>query len=119
ESKRPDRSLAKDILAMAATGRLLVKAHAHRADDILTALRLRDEFGLKMTIEHCTEGYLIAEELRRANVPIIVGPLITERSKIELRNLTFKAPAALHAAGVRFAMMTDHPVIPLQYLILS
>lgn len=119
ESKRPDRDLGKEILAQAATGKLLVKTHAHRADDILTALRLRDEFGLKMTIEHCTEGYLIADEIKRANVPVILGPLLSDRSKIELMNLTFKAPAIMHKAGVRFALMTDHPVIPLQYLILS
>lgn len=118
-SKRPDRNLGKEVLAAAATGKLLVKAHAHRADDILTALRLRDEFGLNMTLEHCTEGWLIPEELKRANVPIILGPLLSERSKIELKNLTFKAPAVLHRAGVRFALMTDHPVIPLQYLFLS
>lgn len=119
ESKRPDRSLSKEILALAATGKLRVKAHAHRADDILTAIRLRNEFGLDMSLEHCTEGYLIADELKRANIPVIVGPLLSERSKIELRNLTFKAPYVLYQAGVRFAIMTDHPVIPLQYLFLS
>ncbi|MDR0929898.1 MAG: amidohydrolase [Oscillospiraceae bacterium] len=119
EDKRPERNLAKEMLALAATGKILVKAHAHRADDILTALRLRDEFGLNMTLEHCTEGYLIPEALKAANLPIILGPLLSERSKIELRNLTFKAPAILHRAGVRFALMTDHPVIPLQYLFLS
>ncbi len=118
-SKRPDRSLGKEMLALAASGKILVKAHAHRADDILTAVRLRNEFNLDMTLEHCTEGYLIAEELKRANIPIILGPLLSERSKIELKNLTFKAPAVLHKAGVRFAIMTDHPVIPLQYLFLS
>jgi imidazolonepropionase-like amidohydrolase len=72
-----------------------------------------------MTLEHCTEGYLIPEALKAANVPVILGPLLSERSKIELKNLTFKAPAILHKAGVRFALMTDHPVIPLQYLFLS
>lgn len=118
-AKRPERNLRKEVLAQAATGKLLVKAHAHRADDILTAIRLRDEFGLNMTIEHCTEGYLIADELKRANIPIILGPLLSERSKIELKNLTFAAPAILYKAGVRFGLMTDHPVIPLQYLFLS
>lgn len=117
--KHPDRSLKNEMLAEAASGRLLVKAHAHRADDILTALRLRDEFGLNMTIEHCTEGWMIPEALKQANVPVILGPLLSERSKIELRNLTFAAPNILYRAGVRFAIMTDHPVIPLQYLFLS
>lgn len=119
ECKRPDRSLGKEVLALAATGQLRVKAHAHRADDILTAIRLRNEFRLDMSLEHCTEGYLITDELKRANIPIVIGPLLSERSKIELRNLTFKAPYILHQAGIRFAIMTDHPVIPLQYLFLS
>lgn len=118
--KRPDRELGKEILLRALRGELVVKAHAHRADDILTALRVGREFGLRLSLEHCTEGYLIADQLlqaqRAANLPIIVGPLLSDRSKIELRNLSFTAPARLHAAGVRFAMMTDHPVIPLQYL---
>ncbi len=118
--KRPARDLGKEILCQALRGELVVKAHAHRADDILTALRIAREFGLRLSLEHCTEGYMIADQLREAqaaaNLPIIVGPLLSDRSKIELRNLTFTAPAKLHAAGVRFAMMTDHPVIPLQYL---
>ncbi len=119
--KRPARDLGKEILLRALRGELMVKAHAHRADDILTALRIAREFGLRLSLEHCTEGYLIAQELKAAqeetNMPIIIGPLLSDRSKIELKNLTFTAPAKLHEAGVRFAMMTDHPVIPLQYLI--
>ena len=119
ESKRPERDLGKEMLALAATGKIRVKAHAHRADDILTAIRLRDEFGLDMSIEHCTEGYLIADEIKKANIPVIIGPLLSDRSKIELKNLSFTAPNVLYKAGVRFAIMTDHPVIPLQYLFLS
>jgi len=118
--KRPSRDLGKEILLRALIGELTVKAHAHRADDILSALRVAREFGLNMSLEHCTEGYLIADQLREAQcaamLPVIVGPLLSDRSKIELRNLSFFAPAKLHLAGVRFAMMTDHPVIPLQYL---
>ena len=118
--KRPARSLGKDILAAALKRELTVKAHAHRADDILTAMRIAEEFDLSLSLEHCTEGYMIADALRAAQqarrMPIILGPLLSDRSKIELRNLSFKAPGILHAAGVRFAMMTDHPVIPLQYL---
>jgi len=117
---RPARDLGKEVLLRALRGELVVKAHAHRADDILTALRVAREFGLRLSLEHCTEGYLIADQLREAQqagaLPIVIGPLLSDRSKIELRNLTFAAPAKLHAAGVRFAMMTDHPVIPLQYL---
>lgn len=116
ESKWPDRNLGKDILADALSGKLRVKAHAHRADDILTALRIRDEFGLDMSLEHCTEGWRILDALKAADVPVILGPLLSDRSKEELRNLSYKAPALFHKAGVRFAMMTDHPVIPLEYL---
>ena len=95
---------------------LPLKMHAHRADDILTAIRLAKEFDLRASVEHCTEGYRIAGELRAAGVGVILGPLLCDRSKPELKNLTMKAPAILHRAGVKFALMTDHGVIPEQYL---
>ncbi len=114
--KTPDRNLGKEVMVRALSGGLRVKCHAHRADDILTAIRLCREFNLDFSIEHCTEGYMVAETLKKENIPIIIGPLLSDRSKIELSNLTFTAPAKLHAAGVRFAMMTDHPVIPEEYL---
>ena len=112
----PDRSLKQEILVEALDGRLPVKVHAHRADDIQTAIRMCREFGLDFSVEHCTEGYLIADMLKRENIKIIIGPLLSERSKIELKNLTYAAPRILWEAGVKFALMTDHPVIPLQYL---
>jgi imidazolonepropionase-like amidohydrolase len=97
-------------------GELNVKAHAHRADDIFTAIRIAKEFGLKMTIEHCTEGHLIAEELAKEGISAIVGPSLGSRGKVELREKTFETPAALHKAGVKIAIMTDHPVIPVHHL---
>lgn len=97
-------------------GELNVKAHAHRADDIFTAIRIAKEFGLKMTLEHCTEGHLIAEELGKEGYPAIVGPTFGSREKVELKELTFETPLALHRAGVKIALMTDHPVIPVHYL---
>ncbi len=112
----PDRSLGKEVIAAALDGSLPVKIHAHRADDILTAIRVGKEFGLDFSVEHCTEGYLIADILKAENVKVIIGPLLSERSKIELKNLTYEAPRILKEAGVKFALMTDHPVIPLQYL---
>lgn len=112
----PDRSLKMEILVDALEGRLPVKIHAHRADDILTAIRVAKEFKLNFSVEHCTEGYKIADILKRECVKVIVGPLLSERSKIELKNLTYEAPRKLAEAGVKFALMTDHPVIPLQYL---
>ena len=114
--KRPAFSLKNEALAMVLRRELPLKMHAHRADDILTAIRLAKEFDLRASVEHCTEGYMIADELRRAGVGVILGPLLTERGKPELKNLTMRAPAILHRAGVKFALMTDHGVIPEQYL---
>lgn len=118
--KMPERNLGKEILARVIRRELPMKIHAHRADDILTAIRICREFKLRYTLDHCTEGYLITDKLKEALSEdcegIIVGPLLTERSKIELKNLSFKAPKVLEQAGIEYAMMTDHPVIPEQYL---
>jgi imidazolonepropionase-like amidohydrolase len=93
-----------------------LKAHAHRADDIFTALRIAKEFNVDITIDHCTEGHLIADYLVMEKAKVIVGPSLSERSKVELANLTFKTPGILSKAGLDVAIMTDHPVIPLNYL---
>ncbi|MCD2348625.1 amidohydrolase [Clostridium guangxiense] len=93
-----------------------LKAHAHRADDILTAIRIAKEFNIKMTLDHCTEGHLISKYVKKSEFPAIVGPSLTSRSKIELQNKTFKTPGILAKAGVKVAIMTDHPVIPVGYL---
>lgn len=118
--KMPERNLGKEILARVIRRELPIKIHAHRADDILTAIRICREFKLRYTLDHCTEGYLITDKLKEALSEdcegIIVGPLLTERSKIELKNLSFKAPKVLEQAGIEYAMMTDHPVTPEQYL---
>ena len=118
--KMPERNLGKEILARVIRRELPMKIHAHRADDILTAIRICREFNLRYTLDHCTEGYLITDKLKEALSEdcegIIVGPLLTDRSKIELKNLSFKAPKVLEQAGIEYAMMTDHPVTPEQYL---
>ncbi|MBE5765725.1 MAG: amidohydrolase [Clostridiales bacterium] len=116
EDKRPTFDMRKDALAKVLRRELPIKMHAHRADDILTAIRIAKEFNLDFTIDHCTEGYLIADELKRAGAKCILGPMLTDRSKIELKNMSFKAPAILHKAGVKIALMTDHPVIPMHFL---
>ena len=120
EEDKPDRDIAMDALLPVINRELTVKIHAHRADDILTGLRLAKEFNLKVTIDHCTEGYLITDVLKdrliEQGAGIIIGPLLSERSKIELKNLSFSAPRVLEEAGIPFAMMTDHPVIPIQFL---
>ncbi len=92
--------------------------HAHRADDIFTSVRIAKEFGLKYAIVHCTQGHLIVEELARCGINAMCGPLITDRSKPELRDSTPANPGILSRAGVKTAIVTDHPVIPIQYLLL-
>ena len=120
EEDKPDRDIAMEALLPVINRDLTVKIHAHRADDILTGLRLAKEFNLKVTIDHCTEGYMITDVLKdrliEQGAGIIIGPLLSERSKIELKNLSFSAPRVLEEAGIPFAMMTDHPVIPIQFL---
>jgi len=96
-----------------------VHIHAHRADDIFTAIRLCREFDLDYVLIHCTEGHLIAEELKEANPRIVIGPILCDRSKPELKNHTPANGGVLYRAGLDFAICTDHPVIPAQYLPLS
>lgn len=93
-----------------------LKAHAHRADDLFTALRIAKEFDLRITLDHVTEGSLIVDLLKAENIPLIVGPSFGSRSKVELKELSFKTPGVLSNAGIKVALMTDHPVIPLKYL---
>ncbi len=97
-------------------GEIPLKAHVHRADDILTAVRIAKEFGLKMTLDHCSEGHLIIEELREAGFPAIVGPDMASRNKIEVRNMAFKTAGLLSKNGVLTAVTTDHPVSKIQFL---
>lgn len=93
-----------------------VRIHAHRADDILSAVRFAEEFNLDLRIEHCTEGHLIADELTGKNLKVTVGPTLTRRSKIELLNKTWKTYAILDQAGVEVSITTDHPYTPIHYL---
>ncbi|MGE5613254.1 MAG: amidohydrolase [Bacillota bacterium] len=113
---KPDYDMKMEALLRVLKGEIPVKAHAHRADDILTAIRVAKEFGLKITIEHCTEGHLITDILKEMNVSVITGPFLTDRSKIELRNQSAKAPGIISRAGIKTAIMTDHPCTPIQYL---
>ena len=93
-----------------------LKAHAHRADDIFTAIRIAKEFDVLLTLDHCTDGALIADELSKEGYPAFVGPSFGNKSKIELRNKSFETPAALYAAGVPMSIVTDSPVTPLENL---
>ncbi len=97
-------------------GKIPMKAHVHRADDIFTAIRIADEFGLGLTLDHCTEGHLIADAIAESGYPAIVGPSLASRSKDEVSLSDFKTPGVLQKAGVLVALTTDHPVSRIQYL---
>lgn len=92
-------------------GEMPLKAHAHQANDIFTAIRIAEEFGVKLTLEHVTEGHLIAKELAEAGYPLAVGPSMTNASKFELRNKTWETPVALSKAGCHVCIITDSPVV--------
>ena len=93
-----------------------LRAHAHRADDIVTAVRIAQEFDIEIIIEHGTEAYLIAEMLSVAEIPVVLGPTLSTRSKVELKDKTMESPVLLYRHGVLFAMMSDHPVTPSCFL---
>ena len=93
-----------------------LKAHAHRAGDILTAIRIAKEFDVNITIDHGTEGHLIVDEIKASGFPVIVGTDLTSRSKLEVQNMNFKTNGILQEAGVLIAITTDHPVALIQYL---
>lgn len=113
---RPEYDIKLDALIPLLEKKAPLKAHAHRADDIFTAIRIAKEFDLELTLDHCTEGHLIANHIAKEGYPALVGPSLCERSKIELKNLDFKTAAVLSNAGVQVALITDHPVVPIQYL---
>jgi imidazolonepropionase-like amidohydrolase len=116
DADRPEYDIKMEALMSLLKKEIPLKAHAHRADDIFTAIRIAKEFDLNLTIDHCTEGHLIVKHLAKENYPIIVGPSLSERSKIELKNLTFETPGILSNEGLKVCLMTDHPVVPVQYL---
>lgn len=115
-SKRPDRDLKLEALLPVLRGELPLLIHAHRADDIMTGVRIAEEFKLRVCIQHATEGHKIPEELARRGIPAVVGPLISNRAKVELKDRSLETPGILARAGVKVAIMTDHPVVPIQYL---
>ncbi|MBQ9264207.1 MAG: amidohydrolase [Clostridia bacterium] len=115
-SKKPAFDLKMEALIPVLKRDIPLKAHAHAAEDIFTALRIAKEFNVKITLEHVTEGHLIADELAKENVPCAVGPSLTNASKFELRNKTFDTPAILSRAGLQVSIITDAPVIPQEYL---
>jgi len=115
-AKRPTLDMKCEALIPVLKGEMPLKAHAHATDDIFTALRIAKEFGVKITLEHVTEGHLIVEELAKENVPLAVGPSLTSASKFELRNKSWTTPGLLAKAGCQVSIITDSPVIPQEYL---
>lgn len=117
--KAPERDLKMEALVRVLKKEIPMRAHAHRADDIITALRIADEFGVDIIIEHCTEGHKIAEELGNRKVRAVVGPTMTNRSKVEVRERDYSTLRTLWENGVQIAITMDHPVIHVQYLNIS
>jgi imidazolonepropionase-like amidohydrolase len=111
--------LDHEALLMVLDGDIPLRTHAHRADDILTALRIGREFQVRQIIEHGTESFKVADELLKYNIPVSLGPGLVSRVKPEVRERGFHTPAILARYGVKFSLITDHPVVPVQYLVVS
>jgi imidazolonepropionase-like amidohydrolase len=122
EDQSSERAVVERDLKLEALSRVLRREipwrqHCHRADDIATAMRMAREFGYELVIDHGTEAYLLADQIAAASIPVIIGPLLTNRSKVELRNRSLANPGRLAAAGVTISITTDHPVVPIHFLI--
>ena len=115
--RRPvDRDLQLEALGRVLRREIPWRQHCHRADDIATALRIAEEFGYDLVIDHGTEAHLLADIIAARGIPVIIGPLFTSRSKVELRNRSLANPGRLARAGVTIAITTDHPVVPINFL---
>ena len=116
--KNPPLDVKLEAMLPVVNREIPIKCHAHRADDILTAVRIAREFDLKLTLDHCTDGEIIADELAEEGYPVFVGPSLGGKSKVELRNKSFTTAGVLYRAGLT-VIITDAPVIPLQHLPLA
>jgi imidazolonepropionase-like amidohydrolase len=117
ERKPVERDLKLEALGKVLRREIPWRQHCHRADDIATAMRIAREFGYDLVIDHGTEAHLLADILAARDIPVIIGPLFTSRSKVELRNRSLANPGKLARAGVTIAITTDHPVVPINFLI--
>ncbi|MCZ2402153.1 amidohydrolase [Paenarthrobacter sp. Z7-10] len=106
-----------EALAMVLRREIPWRQHCHRADDVATAMRLADEFGYELVIDHGTEAHVLADVLAERGIPVLIGPLFTTKSKVELRGRSLANPGKLAAAGVEISIITDHPVIPINFLV--
>jgi imidazolonepropionase-like amidohydrolase len=116
-SEPTPRDLKLEALGKVLQGEIPWRQHCHRADDIATAMRIAEEFGYRLVIDHGTEAHLLADKIAAAGIPVVIGPLMTSRSKVELRNRSLANPGRLAAAGVEISITTDHPVVPIHFLI--
>jgi len=114
--QKPDFDIKLHSMMPVLKKEIPLKAHVHRADDVFTALRIAKEFDLDITLEHCTEGHLIVEELKAAGKPCLIGPTFGPRIKVEMKNKSFETPKMLADAGIKTAIITDANVIPIQHL---
>ena len=119
EEDEPDFDMKCEALIPLLKGEIAAHFHAHRADDIFTAIRIADEFGLDLKIVHGTDGACIAKRLAERGIDVFVGPVISDRCKPELRSKSDSTAAELSAAGVRVSLTTDHNVVPIQHLLTS
>ena len=116
ENEKPDFDIKLEAMLPVINREIPVKVHAHRADDICSAIRLAKEFDIRVTIEHCSDGDIIADILEREKIPVMLGPTLTDRSKPELRNLSFATYKNLSERGIKTAIITDHPEITIENL---
>ncbi|WP_044494145.1 amidohydrolase family protein, partial [Nesterenkonia massiliensis] len=109
--------LISEALAKVLAGEIPWRQHCHRADDIATAIRIADEFGYELVLDHGTEAFKLADRIAARGIPVLYGPMMVSRSKVEVRERTPTAPGILSAAGVKVSIITDHPVVPIDFLI--
>lgn len=114
--KAPERDLGMEMINLVLEKKMPLRAHAHRADDIMTAIRIAREFDVDLVLDHCTDGHKIADIIKEYDYPAIVGPSLVNRAKVELKDKTFKTPGVLARLGVKVAIMTDHSVTPIEHL---
>ena len=116
ENREPKEEFRLEPLIKVLRREIPLLLHVHRVDDILTALRIKDEFDIDMVLQHGTEAFMVADAIAERQVAVCLGPLLTNRAKVELKEVAFRNALLLHKAGVRFCLITDHPVVPIQFL---
>ncbi len=117
DSKDRAADLVSEALAKVLAREIPWRQHCHRADDIATAIRIADEFGYELVLDHGTEAHKLADRIAERGIPVLYGPMMVSRSKVEVRERSPKAPGILAKAGVKVSIITDHPVVPIDFLV--